>query len=200
LRAARDRPPAARRRSLTVALHHTPGLPELPGATAEAAALRGSALIDGQATADRVVSAIQQATWAHFACHAVVDPTSQADSGLRLYDRTLRLHEVGGLRLAEAELAYLSACSTANHGIRYADEKLHLASAFQLAGFRHVVARLWPLADDIAVEAARSFYRELPDTPVADEAATVLHKVTLHLRDEHPDRPDRWAPLVHSGP
>lgn len=63
-----------------------------------------------------------------------------------------------------------------------------------------MVACLWPLADQIAVEAAHSFYRELLDTPGAEEAATVLHKVTLHLRDEHPDRPDLWAPLVHSGP
>lgn len=200
LQTARDRAPATRRASLTVALSHTPGPLHLPFAADEATLLGGSTLIDEQATADRVMSAITQATWAHFACHGVVDPTSQADSGLRLYDRTLRLPEVGGLRLAEGELAYLSACSTANHGIRYADEVLHLASAFHLAGFRHVVACLWPLVDNIAIEAARMFYRQLPDTPVAVDAAITLRGVTLHLRDEYPQRPDLWAPLVHSGP
>ncbi|MDG6108283.1 CHAT domain-containing protein [Dactylosporangium aurantiacum] len=200
LRTARDRPPTTRRRRLTVALPHTPGLAALPGAAREAAALGGTVLTDGQATADRVVPAIEAATWAHFACHGVLDPTSQADSGLRLFDRTLRLPEVGGLRLAEAELAYLSACSTANHGIRYADEVLHLASAFQFAGFRHVVACLWPLDDGIARKAARAFYKGLPDAPVADGAATVLRQVIRRLRAANPDRPDLWAPLIHSGP
>jgi CHAT domain-containing protein len=200
LRAARNRRPAKYRSSLTVALHHTPGQPELPGAASEAAVLGGSALIDAQATSDQVVAALERQTWAHFACHAVVDPISQANSGLLLHDRILPLSEVGGLRLADAELAYLSACSTANHGIRYADEVLHLASAFQLAGFRHVVASLWPLSNEIARKAANSFYRGLPDAPAADQAAIVLHRVTQDLRNEYPNRPDLWASLVHSGP
>ncbi len=200
LREARTRPPARNRNSLTVAVHSVPGLPELSAAASEAAALSDSALLDDTATADRVLVALNEATWAHFACHAVADPATQADSGLRLHDRMLRLPEIGGLRLREAELAYLSACSTANHGTRYADEVLHLASAFQLAGFRHVIASLWQLDDDTAAEAARSFYRELPHTPVADDAAAVLRRVTLRLRDQHPDRPELWAPLIHSGP
>ncbi|MFB9682333.1 CHAT domain-containing protein [Streptosporangium vulgare] len=200
LKEARDRRPGERRHDLTIALRHTPGFDELPGIVAEAAMLGGPALIDDQATADRVLAALKQATWAHFACHAVADPASQAESGLLLHDRTLRLPEIGGLRLADAELAYLSACSTADHGVRYADEVLHLASAFQLAGFRHVVASLWPLHDEVAAEAARSFYRELPGSPVADSAAAVLNGVTLGLRDASPDCPDLWAPLVHSGP
>jgi len=200
LREARDRPAAQHRKGLTVALRHTPGQPELPGAASDAAALSDSALIDEQATSGHVLSALKKATWAHFACHAIIDPASQADSGLRLHDRVLRLREIGGLRLREAELAYLSACSTANHGTRYADEVLHLGSAFHLAGFRHVIASLWPLDDVAAAEAARSFHRELPATPVANNAASVLRNVTLRLRDEHPNRPDVWAPLIHSGP
>lgn len=200
LRTAHTRPPTTRRRRLTVALPHTPGLPDLPAAAREAAALGGTVLTDEQATADRVVPAIKATTWAHFACHNVLDPISQTDSGLRLFDRTLRLPEIGGLQLPEAELAYLSACSTANHGIRYADEVLHPASAFQLAGFRHVVACLWPLDDSTALKAARAFYRGLPDSPAADSAATVLHHVTRHLRAMYPDRPDLWAPVIHTGP
>lgn len=155
---------------------------------------------DTDAVTDSVRAALTRSTWAHFACHAVADPVSPAEGGLLLHDRILRLPEIGGLPLAEAELAYLSACSTANHGIRHADEVLHLASAFQLAGFRHVVATLWPLGDKIATEAARAFYHHLPDSPVVDDAATVLHQVTRDLRASHPDRPDLWAALVHSGP
>jgi CHAT domain-containing protein len=125
---------------------------------------------------------------------------SPAEGGLLLHDRILQLPEIGGLRLAEAELAYLSACSTANYGTRHADEVLHLASAFQLAGFRHVVATLWPVGDTVATEAARAFYHHLPDSPVVDDAAIVLHRVTRDLRASRPDRADLWAALVHSGP
>lgn len=104
------------------------------------------------------------------------------------------------LRLDEAELAYLSACSTARVGLQHANEVIHLASAFQLAGFRHVIASLWPLADGVAAAAARAFYQQLPDRSDANAAAATLRAVTLHLRESHPKRPDLWASLVHSGP
>jgi hypothetical protein len=200
LRDTRQRPPAEVRRGLVVAMRHTAGQRDLPGAADEAALLPGRRLQDTDAVADSVRAALTSSTWAHFACHAVADPVSPAEGGLLLHDRTLRLPEIGGLRLAEAELAYLSACSTANYGVRHADEVLHLGSAFQLAGFRHVVATLWPLGDAIATEAAQAFYHHLPDSPVADSAATVLHRVTRDLRESYPHRPDLWAALVHSGP
>jgi hypothetical protein len=44
------------------------------------------------------------------------------------------------------------------------------------------------------------FYRQLPAAPSADEAAATLRHITLELRTRHPDRPDLWASMVHSGP
>jgi len=41
-------------------------------------------------------------------------------------------------------LAYLSACSTAVTGPELADESVHIVSAFQLAGYQHVIGTLWP--------------------------------------------------------
>ncbi|MFF0863812.1 CHAT domain-containing protein [Nonomuraea sp. NPDC003560] len=99
----------------------------------------------------------------------------------------------------QAELAYLSACSTAFSGIFHANESIHLASVFQMVGFRHVVGSLWPLDDATAAAVAREFYRGLPG-PDADDAARVLHRVMRDLRRTHPDRPDLWAALVHHGP
>lgn len=199
---ARGRPAAGARRQLVVALAHTPGLPDLPGTVAEAVCLRTETppLLDGDATADRVLTGLFDHTWAHFACHASTDVASPSRGGLCLHDGILPLPEIGRLRLTDAELAYLSACSTADRGVEHADESLHLASAFQLAGFRHVIASLWPLADHVAAAAAEEFYRRLPDAPVADLAATTLREVTRHLRDRYPDRPDLWASLVHTGP
>ena len=143
-------------------------------------------------------AALTDATWAHFACHASADLAKPSQGGLLLSDGTLAIPEISKLRLDHAELAYLSACSTAHRGSRLADEAIHLASAFQLAGFRHVVASLWPLADDVAATAARSFYGHLGGT--VDQAAVALHRVTHELRAEYPDRADLWAPLIHSGP
>nr|WP_052478663.1 CHAT domain-containing protein [Kibdelosporangium sp. MJ126-NF4]CEL19816.1 hypothetical protein [Kibdelosporangium sp. MJ126-NF4]CTQ97041.1 hypothetical protein [Kibdelosporangium sp. MJ126-NF4] len=197
----RSRPPTRSRRQLTVALHHTPGFAELPGTAAEAAHLRTDELLaDSAATTDRTTAALPRATWAHFACHATADPTAPSASALHLHDGALALPAISRLNLEQAELAYLSACSTAQLGSQHADESLHLASAFQLAGFRHVIASLWPLADSTAADTARAFYDRLPDTPTADTAAQALHEVVKELRTRHPDRPDLWSPFIHSGP
>lgn len=202
---ARQRPAATARRQLTVDLSHTPAQPDIPGTAAEAAQLHarhpdGPRLSNEDATVAGVLTGLADCTWAHFACHANADLAAPSRGGLRLHDRVLRLPEISELRLAHAELAYLSACSTARVGWRHTNEAIHLASAFQLAGFRHVIASLWPLADEIAAAAAREFYERLPAEPDANAAAATLRAVTLHLRESYPDRPDLWASLVHSGP
>jgi CHAT domain-containing protein len=146
-----------------------------------------------------VTGALPEAAWAHFACHAGTNPDAPSAGGLHLHDGVLPIAEIGRRNLHEAELAYLSACSTGHVGWRHADESIHLASAFQLARFRHV-ASLWPLDDLVAAGAADHFYRLMPDTPSADDAAVVLHRVIQHLRAEHTGRPHLWASLIHSGP
>ncbi|MFF2549916.1 CHAT domain-containing protein [Nocardia sp. NPDC058058] len=202
---SRTRPPATARRQLTVALHHTPGLRDLTGTVAEATTLHTQhpdmpLLLNETASTDRVLAALPGSTWAHFSCHAGIDFTVPSRSGLHLHDGILALPQISRLQLPHAELAYLSACSTAHRGSRHVDESLHPASAFQLAGFRHVIASLWPLADHIAATAATTFYQHLPSTPTADHAATALHRTTCALRTQHPSRPDLWAALIHSGP
>jgi CHAT domain-containing protein len=90
------------------------------------------------------------------------------------------------------ELAYLFTCSTAARGLR-ADEPTNLASAFHLAGFRHVVATLWPLTDTAAAHAAQTFYDTL-------DTVHTVRAVARELRARYPHRPDLWAALIHSGP
>ncbi|MBB5957069.1 hypothetical protein FHS29_003662 [Saccharothrix tamanrassetensis] len=197
---ARQRPRPTARRQLAVAVEHAPGLPRLPGTTAEAAVLHteGAELL-ADATTAQVLAALPNCTWAHFACHATVDAATTSRAVLHLSDGTLSVEAISRVRPEHAELAYLSACSTAARG-RHADEPLNLAAAFHLAGFRHVVASLWPLNDAMAAHAAKAFYDHLPDTPYADRAAEAVRAVALRLRAEHPHRPDLWATLVHSGP
>jgi CHAT domain-containing protein len=157
-------------------------------------------LTSEHATTHRLLTELPASTWAHFACHATSSSIAPSQAGLRLQDGVLSVPDISRLNLVEAELAYLSACSTAHSGWYVADESTSLDSAFHLAGFRHVISSLWPLSDRIAAIAARSFYQHLPDTPDADQAAATLHRVVRELRAEHPERPDLWAPLVHSGP
>ena len=196
-----ERPAASVRRQLTVALERTPGLANLPYTAAEAANLPADLppLINERATVPQVRAALPAASWVHFACHASTNPDTPSAGGLHLTDGVLPIGEVGRLDLAGAELAYLSACSTGHAGRRHADESIHLASAFQLAGYRHVVASLWPLADRVAATAADRFYRHLTG-PTAGDAALALHEVTRTLRADNPERPHLWAPLIHSGP
>ncbi|WP_308258588.1 CHAT domain-containing protein [Saccharothrix obliqua] len=195
---ARDRPRATTGgRRLAVALPRTPGLPDLPGAAAELPERADVTLVGEAATAANVLAALPHVDRAHFACHAGVDLLSPSNSGLRLHDGPLSVAAISRLDLARAELAYLSACSTAAGTPRHADESLHLASAFQIAGFRHVIGGLWPLRDSVSVTAARAFHDRLDS---GDDPATALHHTVRLLRDAHPDKPNLWAPFVHNGP
>ncbi len=199
------RPPTAARRQLTVALARTPGLPDLIGTIGEAHELHrrnpgGTRLANQEATMGDVLAALPQATWTHFACHARADHAAPSSGGLCLYDGILTIPEIVRLDLADAELAYLSACSTADRSPDHIEESINLASAFHLAGFRHVIASLWPLSDAVAVEAAQGFYQALPANPTASTAALALHRVTRALRAKYENYPQLWAPLVHSGP
>lgn len=200
---ARDRPSRAARRQLTVALPNTAGMPSLPGTLAEALDLHRRhpdqpALLNEDATIGQVAAGLSTATWAHFACHALADYSAPSNGGLCLSDGVLTIPEISRLALADTQLAYLSACSTGYRNLEHVDESLNLASAFQLAGFRHVIASLWPLNDSFGAVASRMFYAEL--SGAADDAAGALRRTMLELRRRHPGQPDLWASLIHSGP
>jgi hypothetical protein len=201
--------PYAVDRVVAVAVPHIPGAPELdlPGAQAEVTKLqqlfhdRVTVLTGQQATRDTVLQALREGRWAHFACHGASDLTNPSASYLRLTDyrqRPLTMVDVARLRL-DADLAFLSACSTSRPGGRLADEAIHLASAFQLAGYRHVIATLWPIDDQYAVDLTGELYTDLATEGTAAAAATVLHGVTRRLRNRWLRSPSVWASHIHAG-
>lgn len=197
---ARSQPMASNPRLLAVALSETPGQAPLPATRIEAEALvRHFAdpvtLFDADATAARVLAALPAAGWVHFACHAHSDPLNPSRSHLVLHDRPMTVTEISRLRLVSAELAYLSACSTARSDERLADEAIHVASAFQLAGYQHVIASLWPVLDDTAATVADHFYTR---TATGTDPARALHAAVRHVRHNQP--PSAWAGYVHVGP
>lgn len=83
-------------------------------------------------------------------------------------------------------LAYLSACGTGQMK-RYnlVDESIYLISAYQLAGFRHVIGTLWKVSDQCCVDIARATYESMIDSGLSDQGVSWgLHRATRKLRDK----------------
>jgi CHAT domain-containing protein len=128
--------------------------------------------------------------------------TAPDGSGLCLRDGDLNVLDIAGLRLEEADLAFLSACHTRLGAGQLPDEAVHTAAALRIAGFRHVVGTLWSVNDEAAPQVAAAFYRHLagPDGPASADAARALHRAVGELRDQHLTDPTLWVPFVHDGP
>lgn len=223
--AAADAGPA---RSLIVAMPTTPDLrtaAELPGAAQEALILADrlpepTVLLEpgtdsppeaheAVPTRGAVLELLPHCAIAHFACHGRFDAGDPSRSRLLLHDHAtapLTIADLAPMRLERVELAYLSACETAvNSSDRLIDESVHLAAAFQLAGFPRVVGTLWEILDDTAAGVADDFYAALarPTDQALDPArsAHALHRAVRALRDKGANRnlPSLWAAYQHYG-
>jgi tetratricopeptide (TPR) repeat protein len=194
-------------RPLVVAMSETPGAEPLGNAEAEAELVRtlfpGSTVLTNQAaTRQRVLDELRRHDWVHLACHGIVDPLSPSRGRLLLRDHEqhpLTTADISGLELPEAAFAYLSACGTARTGARHADEALHFATAFQVAGFSDVIATLWSLPDRVAQGFAADTYAELSRANITPYAARAVHEATRQARSKYPNLPGVWAGLVHLG-
>ncbi|MFG2075401.1 CHAT domain-containing protein [Nonomuraea maritima] len=148
------------------------------------------------ASADVVLTELSTGRSVHFACHTRLDQKSPSRSTLQPRpEESIGLTEIARLRVHGAFLAYLSSCSTAEQHRLLPDEAIHLASAFQLAGYRHVVATLWQVRGLVALEVARAFYAAASDL----DPAAALHQSVLAMRAEYTNLPALWAAHIHSG-
>ncbi|WP_194819768.1 CHAT domain-containing protein [Nocardia sp. XZ_19_385] len=223
--ARRDPPagdPATTRRALVVAMPTTPDLPgqNLDYVSVEArrvaAHLPGALILtepgpadhpaDGSApTTATVLELLPTHAIAHFACHGLSDPTDPSHSRLLLHDHTsdpLNVAALAPLHLDHVRLAYLSACETAlTRHTRLLDESIHLTTAFQLAGYPHVIGTLWAINDHIAADIADTFYTTLNPhaTMNTRHAARALHDTMRAVRDQLPVTPSLWAAYLHCG-
>ncbi|MFB4421459.1 CHAT domain-containing protein [Streptomyces sp. QL37] len=203
----RPSPPDGDEGFLVVELSRTPGARALPGARAEARRLaellpRPTVLSGERATRDAVLAALPRHRVAHFACHALTHPVFPALSRLLLHDHAsapLTVTELTALRVPHGELAYLSACETAKSTEALVDEAVHIAAALQLAGYRHVIATLWPIADGAAGRVADDFYTGHAPSFDLDDTARMLHRAVRGLRADAPHRPSLWAAHIHLG-
>ncbi|MGW0923105.1 CHAT domain-containing protein [Streptomyces sp. NPDC002755] len=158
-------------------------------------------------TPEAVLGALPAHPTVHFACHAVSEWGAPGRSGLLLSndDGTARLtvDAISSRNIADAELAYLSACSTTLTNQRLADESVHITAAFMLCGYRHVIGTLWPVDDATAGEIAIDFYTHLKERdskrlPTKD-SAYALHLSLHRARAKRPWAPSFWAAHLHTG-
>ncbi|MCJ1345728.1 hypothetical protein MMC31_003937 [Peltigera leucophlebia] len=162
-------------------------------------------------TVEHVLENIAGFDITHFSCHGSVDPGDPSNSHLLLQKKgpsgpvvdELTVSQISKRNtLGQTWIAYLSACSTAGVETKLlADECLHLASGFQVAGFAHVIGSLWQANDDICVLLAASFYGCLTKfgTKRSNRAvAEALRTAVIEIRSESPDL-ELWAPFIHSG-
>lgn len=64
------------------------------------------------------------------------------------------------------------------------NESVRLISAFQLAGFRHVIGTQWEVNDELCVNIARIAYEGIRDGGMTDKSVCRgLHNATRQLRD-----------------
>jgi tetratricopeptide (TPR) repeat protein len=218
--------------ALIVAMPTTPHVPgRLPFVDAEAAMLQdrlpdsvvlrepdpADAPVDptpSTPTKANVLAHLPRCAIAHFACHGASHPTDPSKSRLLLHDHKddpLTVGSLAPVALDQARLAYLSACRTAAiDTTSLLDEAIHLTSAFQLAGYPHVIGTLWEIDDRIAVRIAKAFYEGLRSDSAAldaDQAARALHEAVRRVRDgrDLPPGHDRtrspyvWAAHLHAG-
>lgn len=137
-----------------------------------------------------ILSHLPACTLFHFAGHATADEADPSRSFLALEDwdvDRLTVADLRDLNLWQNApfLAYLSACNTSQikDGSLF-DENVHLVSAFQLAGFRHVVGTLWEVQDRSSSEMARITYKTMHDDDLTDvSVCRGLHRASRELRD-----------------
>jgi hypothetical protein len=187
-------------KALLVAIENTPGYySRLPFATREVEVLRelcgsirtmGLESIEPGRRKQDVMSHLPQCDIFHFAGHGYTDDDDPSKSYLLLEDGksdALTVANLLELNLREHSpfLAYLSACGTGRiKGEKYVDENIHLISACQLAGYRHIIGTLWEVKDEICVEMARITYEGIRDRGMTDESVCWgLHKAARELRD-----------------
>jgi tetratricopeptide (TPR) repeat protein len=213
LKARHTPAPTSWPQALVVAMPRTPRQPDLPGVFHEVDTLQ-TLMPDrvqvlglteaAPATYNAVTAALSRHPWVHFACHGTSDLTDPSASCLLLDDyehHPLTVLDLTHARLEHAEMAFLSACTTARTGLALPDEPIHLAAACLLAGYRHVVASLWPIIDSSTATLTADYYRTLLSAhPSSTSPAVALHHATRRLRAQCRDKPSHWAPYTHTGP
>lgn len=151
------------------------------------------------------MESIRSKTWVHFACHGHLKPGRPFDSSFELFDeKHLTLLDIVENKLPHAELAFLSACHSAEQTPGSAhDEVLHLAAGMQFCGYRSVIGTMWEMNDEDGPFVVEHFYKRM--LPKKDTqrigykgSARALQKTILLLRAQKVSV-EKWVNFIHIG-
>jgi CHAT domain-containing protein/tetratricopeptide (TPR) repeat protein len=206
---------AGSRRLMAISQPNTPGQNPIPQCTQEVqSVIKGVtsvgwvledivALYGSDATVERVSTALDTCSWAHFACHGSQDPVFGMKSAFALHDGHLELSQIASKQLSVGQFAFLSACYAASGLKELPGEAMHLAAGLQFAGFPSVIATMWAIRDEDAPKIADHTYRYLLRNGMQgldpSDAAMALNRAVLALREDPDVTIDRWAPFIHFG-
>ena len=212
--------PNAAQSILLVSMAKTPGEQDLPWADAETRTLDDilpnsfKRELLAQPTKSEVVSKLRHSHVAHFACHGQSETRNPSDSGLLFNDweqnGALTVGNIVSLKLTNIQLAYLSACESADNPVDdLLEESIHLSGACQLAGIPRIIATLWWIQDTDSASLATNVYNSMihNETLEVARSAEALHWAVRELREntrgdsgkvEETD-PVIWASYIHSG-
>ncbi|VUC36649.1 unnamed protein product [Clonostachys rosea] len=181
--------------AVLVGMRNTPRLRSLPFVEKELDSVRkylelmNVNLIEPRKSRPDVLSAIQQCTLFHFAGHGYTSRNEPLDSYLALGEAKQDPLTVAHLLEIDIQtqrpfLAYLSACQTGRmDDDESSNESIHLISAFQLAGFRHVIGTLWKVDDQYCVDMAALIYKSIAEGGMTDLSVCMgLHNASRALR------------------
>ena len=232
---ARTNPSTTFDQALLISMPETRQLPPLPFAKAEVkmlsqllSSLPGLKLKElTNPSKEEVLGDLNVSKIFHFAGHGRSDHVDPSKSCLLLDDwqeNLLTVEDLMGLKLSlnSPYLCYLSGCETGLTQVdKLLDEGIHLMSACQLAGFRHVIGSLWGIGDAASVDIAEGVYQTMISSGgMSNEAISQgLHKATRSLRDSFSriggvrramfeesemeetgiGDPMIWAPYIHVG-
>jgi hypothetical protein len=161
-------------------------------ARAEYAAVRQSlpradALLDADATPERVLATAVGYDVIHIACHGGFDIRDNTGylllaNGERIYPADLAL-----TRGLCADLVVLNACISGvnSREARNGDQALGLPSALLHGGARQVIGTLWQVEANAAVDFASAFYRDWRLVP--DSTASIVLRTQRRLRERSTD-------------
>jgi CHAT domain-containing protein len=140
----------------------------------------------------------------HIAAHGIVEPDAPMYSAFALSapasspadDGMLEAREIASMPL-DADLAVLSACSTASGRISPGEGPLGMCWAFLAAGCRAVVASQWDAESTTTADLMVAFHRRLA---AGDPPPTALRAAQRGLLQRDPSlHPLYWAPFVVVG-
>jgi CHAT domain-containing protein/tetratricopeptide (TPR) repeat protein len=154
-------------------------------------------LVDGEATLERVLSAMPVAEYIHLACHGQFRADSPQFSALHFADGALTVRDISEMKL-RARLVTLSACETGLSQLSPGDELLGLTRTLMHAGAERVLTSLWAVDDAATATLMQHFYRRLMQGMRASQA---LRESQRELRDGNPQwrHPYFWAAFTLTG-